>query len=51
VTISELIKALERIKDKCGDLPVTCQTLSHSFAPEPTVVRNKGPRGYVLLNP
>lgn len=48
--ISELIKELERIKAKNGDIRVLVQSLSHVWEPEPEV---RGPKDdeYVLLNP
>lgn len=45
--ISDLIKTLEAIKKKHGDLPVRVQTLSHLFKPEPTV--RDWPGGKVVI--
>lgn len=47
--ISELIKKLEQLKARCGDLPVRVQSLSHMWDPEPTVIRKQS--SFVLLNP
>jgi len=48
--ISDLIRELEAIKSKHGDLAVKYQTFSHAWPPEPKI---KGEGGYkwVLLNP
>ena len=50
--LSDLIRMLEELKEKEGDLPVRWQSLSHLFEPEPTV-RPSPPASskYVLLNP
>lgn len=50
MTISELLKQLEALKEKHGDLPVRVQTLSHLWDPEP-VVRKRDGIEWVLLNP
>lgn len=48
--ISELIAELERLKKVQGDLPVVVQTMSHVWAPEPTL-RTAASGKVVLLNP
>ncbi len=45
--LSDLIKELERLKKRHGDLPVRVQTLSHLFKPEPTV--RDWPGGKVVI--
>lgn len=51
MTIDELIKALNKLKEKHGgDTRVVCQTLSHVFPPEPTI-RKATSGKVVLLNP
>lgn len=47
--ISELIKELEEIEKKHGDIPVKTQTLTHIWDPELTI-KGKGEDTYVLLN-
>ena len=47
--ISELVKMLEKLKEKHGDLDVWTETLSHRWAPDPDV-RNSGDRKFVVLN-
>lgn len=49
MTISELIKKLEELRDGHGDVPVCVQTLSHVWDPDP-VTRGE-PNTWVLLNP
>jgi hypothetical protein len=49
--ISDLIKLLEQIKTKNGDLEVKVQTLSHIWTPDVEVRRHEdGKPRYVLLN-
>jgi hypothetical protein len=60
MTINELIKRLEALRDEHGDVPVRVQSLSHVWDPDP-VIRDKyemsdGDKkwqrpGWVLLNP
>ncbi len=47
--VSELLKKLEKLKEKEGDIEVAVQTLSHLWAPDPVI--RSGNRKYVLLNP
>lgn len=49
MSISELIKELEKLKEKHGDIEVKTQTLTHMWAPELTV-KKSGNAEYVLLN-
>lgn len=37
MTISDLIKVLETLKKKHGDIQVRWQSMSHLFKPDPTV--------------
>ncbi len=48
--ISELVAQLERIKAEQGDMEIVVQTLTHLWAPEPTV-RKSTTGKVVLLNP
>lgn len=48
--LSELILKLEQLKATHGDIPVTWQSLTHQWSPEPVIRRSDG-RAYVLLNP
>lgn len=51
--LSDLVKELQAIEAKHGDLDVVIESPTHSWEPEPTVRTSKNPRGYkfVLLNP
>lgn len=57
MTINELIKKLEALRDEHGDVPVRVQTLSHLFDPEPEIrdkyvmFGGKQRSGWILLNP
>lgn len=57
MTISELIKKLEALREEHGDVPVKTQTLSHLWDPEPEIrdkyvmPGGKQRDGWVLLNP
>lgn len=50
MNISELITELERLKKEHGDIQCVVQTLSHIWAPEPTVHKATNGKA-VLLNP
>lgn len=47
--ISDLIKELEKIKEKHGDIPVYAQTLTHRWTPD-LGVRKDGGVTWLLLN-
>ena len=47
--ISELIKELEELKKKHGDIQVKTQTLNHVWAPD-LAIKGIGDYRYVLLN-
>lgn len=51
MTISQLIAHLTVIKFTAGDLGVLCQTLAHSFPPEPVVKDGNDGKKYLVLNP
>jgi hypothetical protein len=48
--ISALIKELEKIKRKHGDVPVKVQTLTHVWDPELSIKGKGMDVDYVLLN-
>jgi hypothetical protein len=48
-TISELILELQGIMNEHGDLPVRCDTLTHSFRPD-LVVRTRDGTKILILN-
>lgn len=49
--INELIKQLELLREKHGDIEVKVQTMTHLWAPEPTKRPSTGPAEFILLNP
>ena len=49
--LSDLIKQLQDLQTKHGDLPVKVQTLSHSWPPEPVARPIGGEPEFILLNP
>lgn len=50
MNITELIKELEKIVKREGDLQVRWDSMSHSFPPDP-VVRERAGEKVVILNP
>lgn len=49
VRINDLIRTLEDLCRKHGDIVVVCDTLTHSFPPDPAV-RERGEKKVLVLN-
>ena len=49
--ISELVKQLQLLSEKHGDVEVKVQSLTHLWPPEPAKRPFTGPVEYILLNP